>query len=58
MFTCLGVLILLLHIIVFVMIVTAAIPLSSKLIWFIVVLLLPVVGPILYLLLGRKARTI
>jgi len=49
-------LILVLDIYVIYLIVTSSAETGMKLLWVIVVLVLPVVGPILYLLLGRAAR--
>lgn len=48
-----------LHLIIFIwalfQIITSSMPLLSKIVWALVVFLLPVIGLILYLLLGRKA---
>jgi hypothetical protein len=51
-------LILILDIYVIYLIVTAAGDFGMKLLWIIVVLLLPLIGPILYFLLGRGSRTV
>jgi multisubunit Na+/H+ antiporter MnhG subunit len=51
-----GVLILILDIYVIFMILSAAGDMVMKLIWILVVLFLPLIGPILYLLLGRGGR--
>lgn len=50
-----GLLILVLDIYVIYLIVTSGGDAAMKLVWVIVVLLLPLIGPILYLLLGRGA---
>lgn len=49
-----GLLLLILDIYVIYLILTAAGEMGMKLVWIIVVLLLPLIGPILYLLLGRS----
>jgi hypothetical protein len=54
MYPTLGLLILVLDIYVIYLIVTGGGDVGMKLLWVIVVLLLPLLGPILYLLLGRK----
>ena len=51
-----GLLILILDIYVIYLIVTGGADLGMKLVWVIVVLILPLLGPILYLVLGRGAR--
>lgn len=54
-YSILGLLILILDIYVIYLIVTSGGDPGMKLVWVIVVLLLPLIGPILYLLLGRGA---
>ena len=51
-----GLLIFVLDIYVLYLIFTSSAEIGIKLIWAIVVLLLPLLGPILYMLLGRGAR--
>ena len=51
-----GLLILILDIYVIYLIVTGGADLGMKLVWVIVVLILPLLGPILYLVSGRGAR--
>ena len=51
-----GLLLLVLDIYVIVLIVNSRMDPGMKLVWVIVVLLLPLVGPILYLVLGRGTR--
>jgi len=51
-----GLLILILDIYVIYLIVTGGADLGMKLVWVIVVLILPLLGPILYLVIGRGAR--
>jgi hypothetical protein len=57
MFHIVGLLVLILDIYAIYLIVTGRGEIVIKLVWVIVVLLLPLLGPILYLLLGRGART-
>jgi hypothetical protein len=51
-----GLLIFVLDIYVIYLIVTSSLETGMKLVWVIVVLLLPLLGPILYLVLGRGTR--
>ena len=51
-----GLLIFILDIYVLYLIFTSSADLGIKLVWAIVVLLLPLLGPVLYLVLGRGAR--
>jgi hypothetical protein len=51
-----GLLLLILDIYIIYLILTGSGDTGTKLIWVIVVLLLPLIGPILYLLLGRGSR--
>ena len=55
-YSILGLLILILDVYVIYLIVTSSGDPGIKLVWVIVVLLLPIIGPILYLLLGRGTR--
>jgi hypothetical protein len=56
MYPALGLLVLILDIYVIYLIVTGRGDVGMKLVWVIVVLLLPLLGPILYLLIGRTRR--
>ena len=56
MYPAIGLLILILDIYVIYLIVVGPGDTGMKLVWIIVVLLLPLIGPILYLLLGRGRR--
>ena len=56
MYPAVGLLVLILDIYVIYLIVTGSGDTGMKLVWVIVVLLLPLLGPILYLLIGRKTR--
>jgi hypothetical protein len=56
MYPALGLLVLILDIYVIYLIVTGRGDTGMKLVWVIVVLLLPLLGPILYLLIGRTRR--
>lgn len=56
MYPALGLLVLVLDIYVIYLIVTGSGDTGTKVIWVIVVLLLPLLGPILYLLVGRGSR--
>jgi len=51
-----GLLVLILDIYVLFLIFTSSAEIAIKLVWAIVVLLLPLLGPILYLVIGRGAR--
>jgi len=51
-----GLLILILDVYVIYLVVTGRGDLGMKLVWVIVVLILPLLGPILYLVIGRGAR--
>ncbi len=53
MYNIIGLLLLILDIYVIFMIVTSAGEIGMKIVWIVVVLLLPLVGPILYFALGR-----
>jgi hypothetical protein len=53
-----GLLLLILDIIVIMMILQGSGDMGMKLLWVIIVLLLPLVGPILYLLMGRGGTTV
>ena len=55
MFSIIGLLVLILDIYVIYLIVTGSGDGVKKLIWILVVLFLPVIGPLLYLLIGRGA---
>jgi hypothetical protein len=52
-----GLLVLILDIYVIYLIINSSGDGGKKLLWVIIVLLLPLIGPILYLLLGRQGRT-
>jgi hypothetical protein len=56
MFGIVGLLILVLDIYVIYLIVTSSAEVGMKLIWTILVLLLPLLGPVLYFAIGRGAR--
>jgi len=56
MYSIVGLLLLILDIYVIYLILTSAAEMGMKLVWVIVVLLLPLLGPILYLVLGRGSR--
>jgi hypothetical protein len=58
MYPIVGLLILVLDIYAIYLILTSSAEAGMKLVWVIVVLLLPLIGPILYLLLGRNARSV
>jgi len=58
MYPIIGLLILVLDIYVIYLILNSSAETGMKLVWVIVVLLLPLVGPILYLLLGRGAGAV
>jgi hypothetical protein len=58
MFGLVGLLILVLDIYVIYMILQGSGEMGMKLIWVIVVLLLPLLGPILYMLLGRGGQSV
>jgi len=56
MYSIVGLLLLVLDIYVIYLILTSGGEMGMKLVWVIVVLLLPLLGPILYLVLGRGTR--
>ena len=58
MYGLIGLLILVLDVYVIYMILTGAGDSGKKLLWVIIVLLLPLLGPILYFLLGRNAGAV
>jgi Phospholipase_D-nuclease N-terminal len=58
MYPIIGILILILDIYVIYMILQAGGDMGMKLIWIIIVLLLPLLGPILYMLLGRGGQSV
>jgi hypothetical protein len=57
MISIVGLLLFILDIYVIYLIATSSAEIAMKLIWVIVVLILPLVGPILYIVLGRGGRT-
>ncbi len=57
MYPIIGLLLLVLDIYVLYLILTGAGEIVMKLVWVIVVLILPLLGPLLYLVLGRGGRT-
>jgi len=58
MYPIIGLLILVLDIYTIYLIMTSSAEAGMKLVWVIVVLLLPLIGPILYLVMARNARSV
>jgi hypothetical protein len=57
MYSVIGLLLLILDIYVIYLVLTSAAEIGMKLVWVILVLILPLLGPILYMVLGRGSRT-